>query len=61
MAANCGVHSARATVNSRSGGLALAAAPAVRGRTGGLRTSSAAGMISSQEKGPNVNIAMRQP
>ena len=61
MAANCGVHRARATVNSRSAGLALDAAPAARGSTGGLRTSKAAGMMNSQEKAPNVNIAVRQP
>ena len=61
MAANCGVRSARATVNSRSAGIMPATAPAARGNAGGLRTSNAAGTMSSQESAPNVNIAMRQP
>src|SRR5215467_12804489 len=61
MAANCGVHSARATVKSWSAGPAVVAVPAARGSAGGLRTSNAAGMISSHARAPRVNIAVRQP
>jgi len=61
MAANCGVHSARATVNSRSAGIIPAAVPAARDNAGGLRTSNAAGMTNTQERAPRVNIAVRQP
>ena len=61
MAANCGVHRARATVNSRSAGPALDANPRARGSGGGLRTSNAAGMMNSHERAPNVSIAVRQP
>src|SRR5438034_9808580 len=59
MAANCGVRKACATVNSRSAALAVAAA--ARGNAGGLRTSNAVGIIRSQQRAPNTNIAERQP
>jgi len=41
--------------------LTLAAALAARDGNGGLRTSSAAGMMKTQERAPKVSIAKRQP
>jgi len=54
----CGWHSG-CTGPDHAAGSGLS--PGDCGSAGGLRTSNAAGMISSHERAPRVNIAVRQP
>ncbi len=59
MAANCGVRSASATVNSRAA-TAPGGEPPPGAAAGGWRTSRAAGMSRSHARSPMTSIATRQ-